>query len=66
VGAIGDQVHELRENGAAFATTVQHEIEERPLTSMAVAFGAGFLLGKLLDRRRWRRVSAGRLCASRV
>jgi len=25
-------------------------VEERPLTSMAVAFGAGLVLGKLLNR----------------
>lgn len=28
----------------------EHEIEERPLTSIATAFGVGFILGKLLDR----------------
>lgn len=30
--------------------TVQSEIEQRPYASMAVAFGAGLLLGKLFDR----------------
>lgn len=30
--------------------TVQGEIEQRPYTSMAVAFGAGLLIGKLFDR----------------
>lgn len=30
--------------------TVQGEIEQRPYASMAVAFGAGLILGKLLDR----------------
>lgn len=29
---------------------LEHELEERPLTSVAVAFGLGFVLGKLLDR----------------
>lgn len=28
----------------------QQEVESRPYTSMAVAFGIGLLLGKLLDR----------------
>lgn len=30
--------------------SVENEIEHRPLTSMAAAFGIGFALGKLLDR----------------
>jgi ElaB/YqjD/DUF883 family membrane-anchored ribosome-binding protein len=29
---------------------VENEIEERPITSVAVALGAGFVLGKLLSR----------------
>ena len=28
----------------------EHEIEERPITSLAVALGVGFVLGKLLSR----------------
>ncbi len=28
---------------------LENEIEERPLTSVATAFGIGFILGKLLD-----------------
>lgn len=28
----------------------ENEIEERPITSLAVALGAGFVLGKLLSR----------------
>lgn len=31
--------------------TVEHEIGERPLTSIATAFGTGFVIGRLLDRR---------------
>lgn len=30
--------------------TVETGISERPLTSIATAFGAGFVIGKLLDR----------------
>lgn len=29
---------------------IEHELEERPLTAVAAAFGLGFVLGKLLDR----------------
>lgn len=28
----------------------EKEVEERPMTSLAVALGIGFILGKLLDR----------------
>lgn len=37
---------QARETWSAF----EHEIEERPMTSIAVALGIGFILGKLLDR----------------
>lgn len=29
---------------------MEKEVEERPMTSIAVALGIGFILGKLLDR----------------
>lgn len=31
-------------------SAVEHEIEERPVTTMAIALGVGFVLGKLLSR----------------
>ena len=31
---------------------LEHEIEERPLTSVITTFGIGFVLGMLLDRKR--------------
>lgn len=37
---------QARESWGAF----EHEIEERPITSLAVALGVGFVLGKLLSR----------------
>lgn len=39
------------EHGKATADTVHHQVEQHPLASLATAFGVGFLLGKLLDRR---------------
>ncbi len=39
-----------REKARETWSAVEHEIEERPLTSLAAAFGIGFVLGKLLDR----------------
>lgn len=40
-----------REKGERARETVESQIKERPITSVLVAFGAGLLLGKLLDRR---------------
>jgi len=31
-------------------SSLEHEIEERPMTSVAAAMGIGFILGRLLDR----------------
>lgn len=39
-----------REQAREAVDTVESEIGERPLTSVAAAFGVGFVLGKLLDR----------------
>lgn len=41
----------VRDRGQAAVDEVGHRIEERPLTSVAVAFGVGMLIGRLLDRR---------------
>lgn len=41
----------LKEQAIGAAETVAHEVERRPIISLAVAFGLGFLLGKLLERR---------------
>ncbi|MEO3433449.1 hypothetical protein [Inquilinus sp. CAU 1745] len=32
------------------ATAIENQIEERPFTSVMVAFGIGLLLGKVMDR----------------
>jgi ElaB/YqjD/DUF883 family membrane-anchored ribosome-binding protein len=31
---------------------IEHQIEERPIASVVTCFGLGFVLGRLLDRRR--------------
>lgn len=47
VRAAADQSREqARETWSAF----EKEVEERPMTSIAIAIGIGFILGKLLDR----------------
>lgn len=34
------------------ANAAAHQVEERPLTSVLIAFGVGLLLGIIFDRRR--------------
>lgn len=43
-------VENVRERGRGVVDEVETRIEQRPLTSLLIAFGAGLLLGKLLDR----------------
>lgn len=50
-----DQIRRTGERSRAQAreavNSVEHGVGERPLTSIATAFGAGFVIGKLLDRK---------------
>lgn len=41
---------EARERGEEGMATVGRQIEERPFTSVLVAFAVGFVIGKILDR----------------
>jgi ElaB/YqjD/DUF883 family membrane-anchored ribosome-binding protein len=41
----------LREEANAWRSRADHEIEQRPFTSVLMSFGIGFLVGMLLDRR---------------
>lgn len=43
-------IDDLEERGRAGVAAVEHQIEERPLTSILVAFGVGVLIAKLMDR----------------
>ncbi len=45
-----DTAKRTRAQARESLNTVQDEIEQRPYTSMAVAFSAGLLLGKLFNR----------------
>jgi ElaB/YqjD/DUF883 family membrane-anchored ribosome-binding protein len=40
----------LHDGGERVVRAASHEIEERPLTSVLIAFAAGFIGGKLLSR----------------
>ena len=42
----------LREQAEQTGSIVGREVQERPLTSVLAAFGTGFVIGMLLDRRR--------------
>jgi ElaB/YqjD/DUF883 family membrane-anchored ribosome-binding protein len=44
-------VDQLREHGRNTTESLGREIQERPLASLAIAFGVGFLASKLVDRR---------------
>jgi ElaB/YqjD/DUF883 family membrane-anchored ribosome-binding protein len=39
-----------RQKAKAQWSAFEHEVEERPMTSIAAALGIGFILGRLLDR----------------
>lgn len=59
---LADLLHSVREElrsvldqgkdkGKKSVEAVENQIEQRPLTSLLTAFGVGFVLAKLLDRR---------------
>ena len=47
---LDDLYHRAMSKGQASLESVEEHVERNPLTSLAVAFGVGLLLGKLLDR----------------
>jgi|SRR5690554_642666 len=47
---LDDLYHRARSKGQASLESVEEHVERNPLASLAVAFGVGLLLGKLLDR----------------
>jgi ElaB/YqjD/DUF883 family membrane-anchored ribosome-binding protein len=42
---------DMRVRGEQAVEPVTREIQERPLTSVLTAFGVGFIIGKLLEKR---------------
>lgn len=49
-GEINRLAREAGARGREGVTAVEHQIEERPFTSVIAAFGIGIVIGKLLDR----------------
>lgn len=47
---LDDLYQRARSKGKASLESVEEQVERNPLASLAVAFGVGLLLGKLLDR----------------
>ncbi|MDX1625445.1 MAG: hypothetical protein R3323_02920 [Wenzhouxiangellaceae bacterium] len=47
---IRDAAEHSRERARQTVSALEKEVEERPMTSLAMALGIGFILGKLLDR----------------
>ncbi|HKL20454.1 MAG TPA: hypothetical protein VJ904_01535 [Tichowtungia sp.] len=47
---IRNAANQSREQARQSWNAFEKEVEERPMTSLAVALGLGFILGKLLDR----------------
>ena len=54
VGKLSDRGHQiydrLHDGGEHIVRAASHEIEERPLTSVLIAFAVGFVGGRLLAR----------------
>jgi len=47
-----NKLNEAKSQGQKAVHDLEREIKEKPLTSLAVAFGIGFVLSKLFDRGR--------------
>lgn len=47
--SLSSQFGSVQDRGQEAVQSVEQMIQDRPLTSLAVAVGVGFLLGKLLD-----------------
>jgi ElaB/YqjD/DUF883 family membrane-anchored ribosome-binding protein len=45
-----DATNEASRRGREGAAAVEHQIEQRPLVSVLVAFGVGVVIGKLINR----------------
>ena len=43
--------HTVKETGSAALEEVEHQVRERPMTSVLTALGVGFVVGMLLSRR---------------
>ena len=48
---VEQMAEQVRDRGRAASEKLQRQVEERPLTSLLVAFAAGLVISRLLDRR---------------
>jgi len=52
VEALKKRLEGVKDRGAAQVATVEKKIEENPISSALIAFGIGYVVAKLLSRRR--------------
>ncbi len=48
---VSHKIEQLRDRGSQAVENVESRIESNPLMATGIAFGAGFIIAKLLDRR---------------
>lgn len=48
---LGHALDEAKEKGKRSMEVVENQVSEHPFASLLIAFGVGFVLGKLLDRK---------------
>jgi ElaB/YqjD/DUF883 family membrane-anchored ribosome-binding protein len=48
---VEQKLKDARDSGRQAIGKVQHRVEENPVTSLLIAFGVGFVLGKVFLRR---------------
>ena len=46
-----DQVGKVKEKGGELAVQLEEQVRERPMMSLLVAFGAGLVLSRMMERR---------------
>lgn len=49
--ALAHAYEEVRDKGKKSVEAVEHQVTEHPIIAILAAFGAGFLVAKLLDRK---------------
>jgi ElaB/YqjD/DUF883 family membrane-anchored ribosome-binding protein len=49
---VKQRVNDLRTRGADRLHTIEHRVEENPLASALIALGVGFVVAKIMHRRR--------------
>jgi len=51
VDGLKDRLHDLKDKGANSVDAVEQKISDHPLTTAMIAFGIGYVLGKMFSRK---------------